>query len=100
MKVDLLAITPPGVGGIQSKTRTAKAQQGPSFADYLREAFNEVNDLQLKADRITRQFFAGEVEDLHQVMIATEQANLALQLTVQIRNKIIEAYQEISRMQV
>ena len=42
----------------------------------------------------------GKPVDLHQVMIAAEQAGLALQLTVQVRNKIIEAYQEISRMQV
>lgn len=42
----------------------------------------------------------GEVTDIHQVMIAAEKANIALQLTISIRNQVIEAYQEIGRMQI
>ncbi|GAW92915.1 flagellar hook-basal body complex protein FliE [Calderihabitans maritimus] len=72
----------------------------PSFAGVLQKALGEVNELQLQADRLAEKFVVGEVEDLHQVMLATERAYLALQLTVQVRNKIIEAYQEISRMQI
>jgi flagellar hook-basal body complex protein FliE len=70
-----------------------------SFASYLGDALNEVNNLQLKADELTSKMVIGEVEDIHMVMLASEQAKMALQLTVQIRNKLVEAYQEISRMQ-
>lgn len=70
------------------------------FGETLQKKLREVNQLQLKSDELTRQFVAGEDIELHDLMLAAEQANLALQLTVQIRNKLVEAYQEISRMQI
>lgn len=70
------------------------------FGQILQQKLQEVNQLQLKSDELTQQFIAGEDIELHDVMLAAEQANLALQLTVQIRNKLLEAYQEISRMQI
>ncbi len=71
-----------------------------SFAKLLKEKIAETNNLQLQADALTQQYLAGKVEDVHQVMLALEQANLSLQLMVQVRNKVIEAYQEIWRMQI
>jgi len=71
-----------------------------TFGELLKEKLLEVNRLQVEANELTNQFMAGEPIDLHTVMIAAEKANLALQLTVQIRNKLLEAYQEISRMQI
>lgn len=71
-----------------------------SFATELKNALNNVNEAQLKADELATKLVLGEVEDLHQVTVAMEQAKLSLQLAVQVRNKIIEAYQEIARMQV
>jgi flagellar hook-basal body complex protein FliE len=71
-----------------------------SFSNLLEEAISEVNTLQNRADQMMEKLATGEVKDLHQVMIALEEANLALQLTLQIRNKVIEAYQEIMRMQI
>ncbi|KKM12433.1 hypothetical protein SY88_04125 [Clostridiales bacterium PH28_bin88] len=79
---------------------SGQSVQGQSFSDLLKEKLQEVNTLQAEADTLAQKLVVGEPVDLHQVMIAAEQANLALQLTVQIRNKIIEAYQEISRMQI
>jgi len=70
------------------------------FAALLKEKLAEANSLQQQADALTQQYLAGKVEDVHQVMLALEQANLSLQLMVQVRNKAIEAYQEISRMQI
>jgi len=85
-----------------SKVITAPETIAPeaSFGELLRQKLAEVNNLQLRSDELTREMLAGKPVDLHQVMIAAEQAGLALQLTVQVRNKIIEAYQEISRMQI
>lgn len=71
-----------------------------SFAALLKEKLEEANSLQHQADALTQQYLTGKVEDVHQVMLALEQANLSLQLLVQVRNKVIEAYQEISRMQI
>ncbi len=70
------------------------------FKDVLGSAIETVNDLQRNADRLAQELACGELEDVHQAMIAVEEVNVALQLTIQIRNKIVEAYQEIMRMQV
>ena len=58
-----------------------------------------MNQLQLEADAAAERVSTGQVEDLHTAVIAMQRASLALDLTVQVRNKAIEAYQEIMRMQ-
>ncbi|MDK2855150.1 MAG: flagellar hook-basal body complex protein FliE [Bacillota bacterium] len=73
---------------------------GTSFGAVLGRYLEEVNQLQLDAEAKTRQFLAGQDIELHQVILATEKAALALELTQTLRNKVIEAYQEIMRMQV
>lgn len=78
----------------------AKEKNSVSFAEILKNQFEQVNQLQKEADELTQSLLVGNVEHLHQVTVAAEQAGLALQLTVQIRNKLVEAYQEISRMQI
>lgn len=70
------------------------------FTDVLKNAINQVVDDMKTAEKLNSQLVTGEVKDLHQVMTAMEKANLGLQLTVQVRNKVVEAYQEIMRMQV
>jgi flagellar hook-basal body complex protein FliE len=71
-----------------------------SFGQYLKDALMEVNRLEKQADNLTKKLAAGEDVDIHDVMIATEKANIALQLTIQVRNKAVEAYNEIMRMQI
>ncbi len=73
---------------------------GPSFADTLKEAVNNVNQLSLDADKKAQELATGKTDDIAGVMIATEKADIALRAMVQVRNKIIDAYQEIMRMQV
>ncbi|HBG09966.1 MAG: flagellar hook-basal body complex protein FliE [Limnochordia bacterium] len=70
-----------------------------SFQDYLKDALAEVNQLQQQGDVAFAKLLTGEIE-FHEAMIMAEKANLALQLTMAIRTKLIEAYQEIMRMQV
>jgi flagellar hook-basal body complex protein FliE len=60
----------------------------------------EVNNLQKEADAASEKLALGEISDIHEVGIATETAYLSLLLTVQIRNKILDAYHEVMRMQV
>lgn len=76
------------------------AAEGPSFQETLKTAFHEVNDLQLNRSDQVERLLAGEDVDLHEVMIASEEASLAFDLMMEIRNKLLEAYQEIQRMNV
>lgn len=71
-----------------------------SFNKVLNNYINEVNQSQLDAENKTKLFASGGNIDVHSVMIASEKANLSMQLTMQMRNKLLQAYQEISRMQV
>ena len=71
-----------------------------SFADTLKDSLQEVNRLQKVSDTKMQQLATGENKNIADVMIATEKADIALKLMVKVRNKIIDAYQEIMKMQV
>lgn len=70
------------------------------FSSYLNDALKKVEQQQAVADELAQAFMAGEMTDVHHLMIESEKARLGLELTVQVRNKVIEAYQEIMRMQI
>lgn len=85
---------------ISSTSATQRPTGTGSFSDVLNKAIEQVDQLQKQSDAATEALAAGQPIDLHTVMIATQQAELAVQLTVQVRNKAVEAYQEIMRMQL
>ena len=85
------------IGQIGKKDIT-KAQE--DFASLLKESINKVNELQLNAEAAIEKLAKGEVKDLHQVLVAIEEANLAFMTMMQIRNKLIDAYQELMRLQM
>ncbi|OGS35101.1 MAG: flagellar hook-basal body complex protein FliE [Elusimicrobia bacterium RIFOXYB2_FULL_49_7] len=72
----------------------------PSFTDTLQGFIKDVNSMQNHADRSIEKMVAGEITDVHQVMVAVEEANTAFSLMTELRNKMLDAYQEIMRMQV
>ncbi len=74
--------------------------QKKSFGEMLKSHLTEVNHLQTSADVAAQKLASGQDKDIHNTMIAMEKAGVALQLTMQVRNKVLEAYQEIMRMQV
>ena len=74
------------------------ASAGPSFGQMLQSALGQVSGLQDHAGQMATAFAQGKTGDIHSVMIASEQATMALQLTTQIRNKAVDAYQEVMRM--
>ena len=78
----------------------AKEDNKLGFPQVLKEMVNNTNDLQQKAGIIAEKFVLGEVTDIHDVMIAAEEAGVALDLVMEIRNKLIEAYQQMMRMPV
>lgn len=75
-------------------------EAGKTFADTLKEAIGQVNELQKTSDIKAQELVTGKTDDVAGVMLATEKADIALRTMVQVRNKIIDAYQEIMRMQV
>ena len=81
------------------KTKQSDGQKG-SFGDALKGAVREVNQLQGEANTSIKHLIAGESRNLHETMIAMEKAGIAFRLMVEVRNKVIEAYNEIMRMQV
>lgn len=78
----------------QEKTHNDK------FVDSLKEFISDVNSFQEDADNLTAKMIKGEPVDIHDVMIATEKAKTSFELLVEIRNKFMDMYQVISRMQV
>jgi flagellar hook-basal body complex protein FliE len=78
----------------------ARSGAAPDFGPWLTQALGRVNNELVQADAGMQQLATGQAENLHQVMIALEEARLGLQLVVQVRNRLLEAYQEILRMQV
>lgn len=77
-----------------------ESEGGKSFGQFLSDALGGVNALQQNAGQVVQQFATGAPMDVHQVMIAVEQASTALALTTQVRNKLVDAYQEVMHTQV
>lgn len=75
-------------------------QGGKSFADTLKDAVGSVNELAQQADVMQQKLATGETKNIPEVMIATEKSAVAFKLLMQVRNKVIDAYQEIMKMQV
>lgn len=76
------------------------SKQEKSFVDTLNDAVKSVNELQQTADKKMEELATGKAKSIPDVMIAAEKADIALKLMVSVRNKAIEAYQEIMKMQV
>jgi flagellar hook-basal body complex protein FliE len=74
-------------------------QKRGGFEDALRNAIDQVQELQSNSDQQVRSLLQGERGDVHTVMIAIEKADVAFQLMMQVRNKIVNAYQQVSQMQ-
>jgi len=70
------------------------------FGAFLKDAIKDVNAKQIESDKMTNKLILGENVDLHNVMIAAQKATIALNATMEVRNKVVEAYQEIIRMPV
>ena len=82
-----------GVGGPAATPQT-------SFASKLQEAINEVNDLQKNREEMVDGMVSGQATEVHDVMIAAKESQMAFELLLEIRNKLLESYQEVMRMQV
>lgn len=84
------------INPVQSKAATTNTE----FSDIFKDALNQTEQTEAASNNSMVGLLTGESDDLHSVMIQAEKADLALKLTIQIRNKILDSYSEIMRMQV
>ena len=91
----------PGSGPVPAGA-PGKLREGErgSFGDLVKEFTADVNNLQFEAGHAIDKMVTGEAADVHQVMVAVEQAGIALDLMLEVRNRVMEGYQELIRMQV
>jgi flagellar hook-basal body complex protein FliE len=88
-------------GGVQSATTAASSSKGGgSFASALEGAIQSVEQTGQQASSSIQNFLNGDGEELHNVALAVQKANLAFDLGMQVRNKIVSAYQEVMKMQI
>ncbi len=96
--IALSKIVPPEL--VRQPASFSQHEESGSFAGMLGEAFEQMREIEIDADRQVRKLLAGERVDLHSVMLAGEKAGLASKLLMSVRNKVVDAYQEVMRMQV
>jgi flagellar hook-basal body complex protein FliE len=84
---------------IQTQSATPYEAQ-KSFASVLQKSIENINQLQIESDQLTNKMINGEDVQLHDMMIASQKASVTLQLGLEVRNKAVEAYQEMMRMSI
>ena len=85
---------------LEKSIQDSKLKDENQFSTYLTNALDRVNERQIVSDQYKKLLVTGDVDNLHDVTIAAEKANVSLQLTLGIRNKVVEAYKEIMRIQI
>ncbi|SJZ64026.1 flagellar hook-basal body complex protein FliE [Selenihalanaerobacter shriftii] len=98
MKIDTLQLNK-----LAQSYKTDSVSEGKSkesFKDLLSNSLHKVNNLQKDADLMAEKLAVGEADNIHEVMIASTKAKLSLDLTLEVRNKVVEAYKDIMRMQI
>lgn len=71
-----------------------------SFGQMLKDSLDKTNEVQMQADRAVKELAAGRNKNVHETMLMLEKADMSFRLMMQVRNKVLEAYREIMRMQV
>lgn len=80
-------------------TKTSN-EKSSSFSEILKGSLEELNEKQITSDNMTNDFIAGEDVELHEMILATEEAKMSLQLAIQIRNRVVDAVKELNSMQL
>lgn len=83
---------------VTTSTASNASKGGSDFAQILKDGMNKVDQLQTEAQQKESDLLTGNGQDLHAAMIAAQKADLSFQLMMQVRNKIVQAYQQVSQM--
>jgi flagellar hook-basal body complex protein FliE len=93
-------LLPNKLDGNSAKPKQATGTGEVNFADLLKDTLKDVNSAQLEADEAVQGVLAGETKDIQSTMVALQKADVSLKMMLEVRNKILEAYQEVMRTQV
>ena len=88
------------VAGIDKISQIGETQPEQSFTDILNQAIDDANATDAEVQEVNQDLLTGENDSIHTAMIAAERAELALSLAIQIRNKVVDAYNEVMNMQL
>lgn len=94
MKINSIAqpsVTPFSIDNTKSKS---------DFGTFLKESIHKLNKLEAVSQHMDELLATGEIENIHDVMIAAQKAEIAVQFTVEVKNKVLDAYREIMRLQL
>jgi flagellar hook-basal body complex protein FliE len=83
-----------------TQQRAPEVSTSPSFSDRISAGLQELNGRLLATQGDLQRLAVGEVQNLHEVMVRLEESRIALQLALQVRNRVLEAYQDVMRMQI
>lgn len=100
MLAEMRSLATQATGNQAQKPNAAGQGEGADFSNVLKSALNTVNEYQQAAGAKQEAFIRGEDISLSEVMIASQKSKVAFEATKQVRNRLLEAYQEISRMQI
>lgn len=82
------------------RAESAQKAKGPAFGSILAQSIREVEGAGALANQAVSRFLAGDTSEIHDVAIATQKAELSFEIFLQTRNKLVQAYQEVMRMQI
>ena len=77
-----------------------KKETGTKFSDILKNALDDANKQKIESDKLTEDYVLGKNDNLHEVMISSQKAELSIMFVTEVRNRLMDAYQEFMRMQI
>ena len=80
--------------------KSGSKENTEKFSDILKNALDEANKLKIESDLLSEDFVLGKNDNLHEVMIASQKAELSVMFVTEVRNRLMDAYQEFMRMQI
>ena len=101
--IDPISIKPLAMTSLPAQSSvdgTGATDLSQQFGSFLNTAMTNLSNQEADVDQLNTRMVSGDLPDVHQLMIASEKASLGLELTLQVRNKVIDAYQEVMRMQM
>lgn len=88
------------LNNIETKKTSIEPENENNFSKMINDAIGKVNDSQINADNKIENFVKGEDVNMHEVMLSMQEAQISMQLLIEVRNKVVEAYQEVNKIQL
>lgn len=99
-QIKAITFPSPSFGDSAALSPATGGAASSGFMDTLQHVISKANDIQLEAGQATEALMTGQTQNVHQTMVALQEADVSFQLMMQIRNKLVSAYDEIQRMQI